>query len=228
MGSLVNPVSSALTVNTTQINGGGNNRVLVQNATGLLSSDSAFTYTGTATASKVLDLTVQGPGPFSPYSSAGITLRAGNAAITNTSLISLLSGADVVNLGYSGVNGGSPYSAGFSGVAPGVMALTLQPSNSSAFTITGSNNGVNTSVAGAGYLLGASSGATRLNMLIGTKLHGPDYNNADNLLTVAAIYCGTGVPPAGTGANGDFAFNAAGGAGTTIYQKRAGAWVGIV
>jgi hypothetical protein len=35
----------------------------------------------------------------------------------------------------------------------------------------------------------------------------------------------TGVPGAGLGANGDFAFRSDGGAGTCIYQKRAGSWV---
>lgn len=42
------------------------------------------------------------------------------------------------------------------------------------------------------------------------------------------LWAGTGVPSAGNGNNGDIYFNAAGGAGTTIYQRRAGAWVGIV
>lgn len=39
---------------------------------------------------------------------------------------------------------------------------------------------------------------------------------------------GTGVPGAGLGNNGDFYFRTDGGAGTAIYQKRAGVWVGIV
>jgi hypothetical protein len=40
---------------------------------------------------------------------------------------------------------------------------------------------------------------------------------------------GGNVPPAaGLGNNGDIFWNTTGGAGTTIYQKRAGAWVGIV
>jgi len=43
-----------------------------------------------------------------------------------------------------------------------------------------------------------------------------------------ALYGGSGVPAAGLGANGDFYFNSAGAAGTAIYQKRAGAWVGLV
>lgn len=46
--------------------------------------------------------------------------------------------------------------------------------------------------------------------------------------SAAAIYTGSGAPSASTGANGDLWINQAGGSGTTIYQKRAGSWVGIV
>lgn len=46
--------------------------------------------------------------------------------------------------------------------------------------------------------------------------------------TAAALWAGTGAPSNTNGANGDFYFRSDGGAGTAIYQKRAGAWVGIV
>lgn len=39
---------------------------------------------------------------------------------------------------------------------------------------------------------------------------------------------GTGAPSSSAGNNGDFYFRADGGSLTTIYQKRAGAWVGVV
>jgi hypothetical protein len=42
------------------------------------------------------------------------------------------------------------------------------------------------------------------------------------------IYGGAGVPSNSNGVNGDIYFNSTGGSGTTMYQKRAGAWVGIV
>jgi len=42
------------------------------------------------------------------------------------------------------------------------------------------------------------------------------------------VYGGTGVPSNAQGNNGDIYFNQAGAALTTMYQKRAGAWVGIV
>jgi hypothetical protein len=44
----------------------------------------------------------------------------------------------------------------------------------------------------------------------------------------AAIYAGSGGPNASNGANGDFYFRSDGAALTTIYHKRAGAWVGVV
>jgi len=42
------------------------------------------------------------------------------------------------------------------------------------------------------------------------------------------IYGGAGVPSNSNGVNGDIYFNSTGGTGTTMYQKRAGAWSGIV
>lgn len=39
------------------------------------------------------------------------------------------------------------------------------------------------------------------------------------------LWTGTGVPSSANGVNGDLYFRSDGGAGTTLYQKRAGAWV---
>jgi hypothetical protein len=44
--------------------------------------------------------------------------------------------------------------------------------------------------------------------------------------TASGLLAGSGVPTGGN--NGDFYFRSDGGAGTSIYMKRAGAWVGIV
>jgi hypothetical protein len=44
----------------------------------------------------------------------------------------------------------------------------------------------------------------------------------------SSLFSGTGVPAVGLGVNGDIYFNLSGAALTTMYQKRAGAWVGIV
>jgi hypothetical protein len=46
--------------------------------------------------------------------------------------------------------------------------------------------------------------------------------------TAAGIFAGTGAPSDANGDNGDFYLRSDGGLLTTIYQKRAGAWVGIV
>jgi len=43
--------------------------------------------------------------------------------------------------------------------------------------------------------------------------------------TASGIFAGTGVPNNANGNNGDVYFRSDGGAGTTIYQKRAGSWV---
>lgn len=49
-----------------------------------------------------------------------------------------------------------------------------------------------------------------------------------NAFTNVGFFVGTGAPAAGLGVNGNFYFRTDGGALTTIYQKRAGAWVGIL
>lgn len=46
--------------------------------------------------------------------------------------------------------------------------------------------------------------------------------------SATAFYGGTGAPNNANGANGDFYFRGDGGALTTIYHKRVGAWVGII
>lgn len=42
------------------------------------------------------------------------------------------------------------------------------------------------------------------------------------------VIAGTGAPVNANGTDGDFYLRSDGGAGTTIYQRRAGAWVGLV
>lgn len=44
--------------------------------------------------------------------------------------------------------------------------------------------------------------------------------------TAVSLYAGTGVPNNANGANGDYYLRSDGGAGTAVYQKVAGAWVG--
>ena len=56
------------------------------------------------------------------------------------------------------------------------------------------------------------------------------YPGTDGAANQAAcgLYANTGAPNNANGADGDIFFRADGGASTTIYQRRAGAWVGIV
>lgn len=46
--------------------------------------------------------------------------------------------------------------------------------------------------------------------------------------TACGLYAGTGAPSNANGADGDFYFRSDGGALTTVYQRRAGTWTGIV
>lgn len=52
--------------------------------------------------------------------------------------------------------------------------------------------------------------------------------DAAALQTSSALYANTGAPNNSNGADGDFYFRADGGALTSIYQRRAGAWVGLI
>lgn len=52
--------------------------------------------------------------------------------------------------------------------------------------------------------------------------------DAAALQTAAGIYGGTGAPSNANGSDGDFYFRSDNGALTSIYTKRAGAWVGII
>lgn len=51
---------------------------------------------------------------------------------------------------------------------------------------------------------------------------------AGAIQNAAGLYGGTGAPNNADGQNGDFYLRSDGGAGTSLYMKRAGAWVGIV
>ena len=79
-----------------------------------------------------------------------------------------------------------------------------------------------------------SSGSGKHNLYIdGTadnSFAGPIYPAQDSktIQTASAIYAGTGAPNNANGSDGDFYFRSDGGVLTTIYQRRAGAWVGVV
>lgn len=52
--------------------------------------------------------------------------------------------------------------------------------------------------------------------------------SASSFTVLTALYGGTGAPSNSDGADGEFYFRSDGAASTTIYHKRAGAWVGVV
>jgi hypothetical protein len=67
--------------------------------------------------------------------------------------------------------------------------------------------------------------ATGALMPAGKVFPGTDASAAQ---TAAGLMAGTGVPNNANGNNGDFYFRSDGGAGTSVYMRRAGAWVGVV
>jgi hypothetical protein len=71
------------------------------------------------------------------------------------------------------------------------------------------------------YDIGASGASRPRNIYAG----GGHYLGNTTATQGGALFGGSGVPAAGLGANGDVYFRSDGGAGTTMYQKRAGAWV---
>jgi hypothetical protein len=84
-------------------------------------------------------------------------------------------------------------------------------------------------------IIGSAGGGTTSQMVFSgddgsAQLTGSLYpaTDAKAAQTACALRAGNGAPNNANGNNGDVYFNSAGGALTTIYQKRAGAWVGIV
>lgn len=86
-------------------------------------------------------------------------------------------------------------------------------------TASFSNAGTNTTVSGNNF-------GNQKSQIGAAGFYLPSPLNAiqDN----TGMYGFVGAPSNADGSNGDFYFRSDGGAGTTIYQKRAGAWVGIV
>jgi len=72
-----------------------------------------------------------------------------------------------------------------------------------------------------------SGGADRVQLALTTGQIYPT-TDAGVAQTACGIFAGTGAPNNANGNNGDIYFRSDGGALTTIYQRRAGAWVGII
>lgn len=87
-------------------------------------------------------------------------------------------------------------------------------------TITGSNGGNPT--------IGTSAGNLAITPILAAQNKIYPGTDAAAFQTAAGIYAGTGAPNNANGNDGDFYFRSDGGVLTTIYHKRAGAWVGVV
>lgn len=124
----------------------------------------------------------------------------------------------------------------FHSVTTGIMGRFRNSSNGIQLTFridtTNSTVGLDTANATGGLTL-AVQGTTRHQIDLAGDFHGvagkwypptPPKTTQSN----CAFSAGTGAPNNADGANGDIYVNAAGAVLTTIYQKRAGAWVGIV
>lgn len=118
-----------------------------------------------------------------------------------------------------------------------VAALSITRTNNNAAVATGCKVVFTDTTSAAGFLpeqvLGGSAGTTLLRSLgkTGIATYGDKvYPGSDAAAAQSAcgLYANTGAPNNANGANGDIYFRADGGALTTIYQRRAGAWVGIV
>lgn len=92
-------------------------------------------------------------------------------------------------------------------------------------TITAMSTGSFTN-AGTGTLVQSNNFGDQKSQIGASGFYVPSLANAiqDN----TGMYGSVGAPSNSAGNNGDFYFRSDGGASTTIYQKRAGAWVGIV
>ena len=147
----------------------------------------------------------------------GIALNT--AAITSNQTTVALLNATATTINFAGgasaaLNIGN--SAGLATVAGPLRSVGNFDVNTNKFTVTASNG--NTLVAGT------------LNVTGITTLNNKIYPATDAAATQSAcgIYATTGAPNNANGADGDICFRADGGALSTIYQRRAGAWIGVL
>jgi hypothetical protein len=155
----------------------------------------------------------------------------------------------LINLGFLASGGATPLNlnggiltAGFnltlSGAAATSRDIILQTSGVNRWIVrmnntaeTGSNVGSDLNIisrddSGAALTTAVTIARSNGTIQFGNKIW--PATDAGATQTTSGLYAGTGAPNNTNGANGDFYFRADGGASTTIYQKRTGAWVGIV
>lgn len=163
---------------------------------------------------------------------AGLTVSAGGAAITgNSSVTAGNSHALTVNGGTTGsvlvlaggtitaayrlIDASLTWNSGGTGFQAVVVNVTDTASSAASQLLALQiNSGTIFSVRKDGVVTAASK------LFPGT--------DGGTTQTAAGLYAGTGAPNNANGANGDFYFRSDGGALTALYQRRAGAWVGII
>jgi hypothetical protein len=132
------------------------------------------------------------------------------------------------------INGGAAGVAAAQARVTGVASFFLAVNNSGAdyFGIPTSSVGLGTTTSGNSvYLTSQSTARLGINSagdlnFVNSRLYPATPAQASQ--SNCALCAGSGAPSNGNGVNGDIYFRSDGGALTTVYQKRAGAWVGIV
>jgi Pectate lyase superfamily protein len=158
-----------------------------------------------------------------------VEFQAGSAGVHVDGLSLLDAGAGSTFIGVSFTGKGFKLTASVIGGQAGTTSVNIG-NNSQGIDIDGSNDfiGGGTAVAFGTGINGAVLGtfaSTATARSSGTPVGGTQLSPLGG-----TIYSGTGVPPAGLGANGDFYFryDTPGTANQRIYQKSAGAWVALV
>ena len=147
----------------------------------------------------------------------GIALNT--AAITSNQTTVALLNATATTVNFAGgasaaLNIGN--ASGLATIAGPLRSVGNFDVNTNKFTVTASNG--NTLVAGT------------LNVTGITTLNNKIYPATDAAATqsAAGLYAGTGAPNNANGADGDIYFRSDGGALSTVYQRRAGTWTGVL
>lgn len=120
------------------------------------------------------------------------------------------------------------------GVAPAYGKVDLTAHITGTLPVANGGTGATTSTGSGSVVLSSGPVLTTptLGAATGTTLSLSSFirpgTAAGAAQTASGLFAGTGAPSNTDGQNGDFYFRSDGGALTTIYQRRAGAWVGIV
>jgi len=151
-------------------------------------------------------------------SSAGskvILLHSGITNKANLPYLELGSAEQQVHFGSTaGTSADVSFWNGYPGNRDGSLNVTVNGTHSGSISKTGVFSWGNAYILQSGVI---NAGA---HMYPGTPAGAQQAN--------AGLLAGTGAPNNANGNNGDFYFRSDGGSGTSIYMKRAGAWVGII